>query len=119
MLYKVIRIYFTTGDLTMRTQRGDEVRLAHILRAMGHPTRLRILQRIAEGEFCVSDLERELEQSQPNISQHLGKLRDCGLIMPERRGGMTCYRLVDERVTRVIQQVQEIIGLPDARQVAA
>jgi DNA-binding transcriptional ArsR family regulator len=88
--------------------------LAHILRAMGHPTRLRILQRIAKGEFCVSDLERELEQSQPNISQHLAKLRDCGLIFPERRGGMTCYCLTHERIADMIQQVRDILGLtPD------
>jgi ArsR family transcriptional regulator len=87
------------------------MRLAHILKAMGHPTRLRILQRIAEGDFCVSDLERELEQSQPNISQHLAKLRDCGLIIPERRGGMTCYRLADGRVADLIYQARDILGL--------
>jgi DNA-binding transcriptional ArsR family regulator len=103
----------------MGTQRRDEMRLAHVIRAMGHPTRLRILQRIADREFCVSDLERQLGQSQPNISQHLAKLRDCGLIIPERKGGMTCYRLADERIARVIQQVREIIGLPNRREVAA
>lgn len=95
----------------MRTRRRDETRLAHVLRAMGHPTRLRILQRIAEGEFCVSDLQRDLEQSQPNVSQHLAKLRDCGLITPERRGGMTCYRLTDERIADAIQQIRGILGL--------
>jgi DNA-binding transcriptional ArsR family regulator len=99
----------------MRTQPRDEMRLAHILKAMGHPTRLRILQRIAEAEFCVSDLERELEQSQPNISQHLAKLRDCGLIIPQRRGGMTCYRLTDERMADVIQQIRDILGLTRTR----
>jgi DNA-binding transcriptional ArsR family regulator len=93
----------------MRTPRRDEMRLAHVLRAMGHPTRLRILERIAEGEFCVSDLQRELEQSQPNISQHLAKLRDCGLIIPERRGGMTCYRLADDRIAAVIHQAGGIL----------
>jgi len=100
----------------MPTQGSDEMRLAHILKAMGHPTRLRILQRIAEGEFCVSDLERELEQSQPNISQHLAKLRDCSLIIPERRGGMTCYRLTDERIADVIRQVGDILGLTPDKQ---
>jgi ArsR family transcriptional regulator len=103
----------------MQTHPEDEGRLAQILRAMGHPTRLRILQRIAEGDFCVSDLERELEQSQPNISQHLAKLRDCGLIIPERRRGMTCYRLADSRIMRVIEQVRKIIGSPNRKEVAA
>ena len=95
----------------MGTERPDDVRLAHILKVMGHPTRLRILQRIAEGEFCVSDLERELEQSQPNISQHLARLRDCGLIIPERKGGMTCYRLTDGRVADLINQARDTFGL--------
>lgn len=103
----------------MRTQHEDEMRLAHILKAMGHPTRLRILQRISEREFCVSDLKRELEQSQPNISQHLAKLRDCGLIIPERRGGMTCYKLADNRVAGLIHQAREILGLTADRETAA
>jgi DNA-binding transcriptional ArsR family regulator len=67
----------------------------------------------------VSDLGRELEQSQPNTSQHLAKLRDCGLIVPERRGGMTCYHLADERIAQVIQQVREIAGPFDGKEVAA
>ena len=82
-----------------------------MLKVLGHPTRLRILQKIAEGEFCVSELERELEQSQPNISQHLAKLRDCGLIIPERRGGMTCYHLNGEQFTRLMHRISEILGL--------
>ena len=103
----------------MRIKRGDQRRLADILRAMGHPTRLQILQRIAEGELCVSDLGRELEQSQPNTSQHLAKLRDAGLIIPERRGGMTCYHLVDKRIMQVIQQLFEISAMLNGREVAA
>jgi len=90
--------------------------LASMLKVLGHPTRLRILRKIAEGEFCVSDLERELEQTQPNISQHLAKLRDCGLIIPVRRGGMTCYHLNAEQFTRLIGQVSELMGLAPDRE---
>ena len=102
----------------MQTQRGDVRRLADVLRAMGHPTRLQILQRIAEGEWCVSELGRELEQSQPNTSQHLAKLRDAGLIIPERRGGMTCYHLADKRIVQIIQQVREMIAILNERELA-
>jgi len=95
------------------------MRVASILKAMGHPTRLQILQRIAQGEYCVSDLERELAQSQPNISQHLAKLRDCGLIIPERRGGMTCYKLADRRVADLIHQARDMLGLTARKETVA
>lgn len=92
--------------------------LAQILKAMGHPTRWGILKKIMGSTFCVSDLERDLGRSQPNISQHLGILRDRGLVVPERKGNMTCYRLADERIADLIRLAEQVFGKEPARRAA-
>jgi len=66
--------------------------MARVFRALGNPTRIGILRRIVDGEMCVSELRDELDCSQPNISQHLGVLRDRGVVVSERDGARVCYR---------------------------
>ncbi len=90
---------------------GDSKVLARALKAMGHPTRLGLLKRISAGTFCVSELQRHLDRSQSSISQHLGILRECGLVVPERRGNMTCYSLADERIAELLTLAESIVGV--------
>ncbi len=66
--------------------------MARVFKALGNPTRLGILRRIVGGKMCVSELQDELDCSQPNISQHLGVLRDRGVVVSERDGARVCYR---------------------------
>ncbi len=95
----------------MPETQSDDMRLAALFRAMGHPTRLRILERITAGEFCVSELETDLDRRQANISQHLAILRDRGLVTPLRKGKMVCYRLANGRVAELIHRGRDILGL--------
>ena len=97
---------------------NDDVRLAALFKAMGHPTRLRILEKIVAGEFCVSDLESDLDRRQANISQHLAILRDRGLVTPTRKGKTVCYSLADRRVADVIRQVRHVFDLTGKKEVA-
>jgi ArsR family transcriptional regulator len=97
--------------MVMAKTENDHVRLAALFKAMGHPTRLRILEKVVASEFCVSDLETDLDRRQPNISQHLAILRDRGLVTPVRKGKMVCYRLVDDRVAELIRHGRDIFGL--------
>lgn len=103
----------------MSETENRDMRLAAFFKAMGHPTRLRILERIAEGEFCVSELETDLDRRQANISQHLAILRDRGLVIPTRKGKMVCYGLADERIAEVIRQVRAVLGVPAKEETAA
>ena len=98
---------------------NDHIRLAALFKAMGHPTRLRILEKIVAGEFCVSELESDLDRRQANISQHLAILRDRGLVTSTRKGRIVCYRLADRRIAKVIRQVRHIFGLTGEKEVAA
>ncbi|MGH3633339.1 ArsR/SmtB family transcription factor [Mycobacterium sp.] len=72
-------------------------RLAAVLKALGEPTRLRLVSLIAahEGaEACVCNLTEPVGLSQPTVSHHLKVLVDAGLIEREQRGKWAYYRLV-------------------------
>jgi ArsR family transcriptional regulator len=73
-------------------------RLARIFKALGDPTRVRLLSLIAaheDAEACVCDLTDPVGLSQPTVSHHLKQLVDAGLITREVRGRWSYYRVVD------------------------
>ena len=71
--------------------------LAARFKAMGDPTRLRLLSLVAaheNGEACVCDLNEPLDLSQPTVSHHLKILVDAGLLTRTKRGTWSYYALV-------------------------
>lgn len=87
----------------MADEQIDYEALSRLFKALGNTTRLQILMKTIAGEFCVSDLERDLDRSQPNISQHLAVLRERGLVTPERDGQRVCYYPANKKVKEIIQ----------------
>jgi ArsR family transcriptional regulator len=72
-------------------------RLAAVLKALGEPTRLRLVSLIAghEGaEACVCELTAPVGLSQPTVSHHLKILVEAGLLERAQRGKWAYYRLV-------------------------
>jgi ArsR family transcriptional regulator len=67
--------------------------LAHLLEAVAEPTRLRILNVLQAGDFCVCDLQAALELSEPTVSRHLARLRFANLVTADRDGARMVYRL--------------------------
>jgi DNA-binding transcriptional ArsR family regulator len=72
-------------------------------KALSHPARLMLLRRLMESERCVSDVEKCLGLSQPNVSQHLKILKDAGIIVGRRERTRICYRIADDRITRILR----------------
>ncbi|GAA3525640.1 putative transcriptional regulator, ArsR family protein [Aeromicrobium flavum] len=71
--------------------------LAARFKAMGDPSRLRLLSLIAateSGEACVCDLNESLDLSQGTVSHHLGILVKAGLLTRTKRGQWSFYALV-------------------------
>lgn len=66
---------------------------ARFFRVLGDPTRIRILEFLADGPGTVSELVEATNQSQPRVSTHLACLRHCGFVETERRGKQVMYRL--------------------------
>ncbi|MER7077394.1 ArsR/SmtB family transcription factor [Saccharopolyspora kobensis] len=75
----------------------DLTRAAALFRAMGHPIRLGMLERLRrEGEICACDFTDHFGVSQPTISGHLRTLRDAGLVRTRRDGTQICYSLAPD-----------------------
>ena len=81
-------------------------RLVGIFGALGNPARFRILEILASNpESIVADVVRELPIAQATVSQHIGVLRDAGLIYGERDGSGRCCRVDFETVSEFAQAV--------------
>jgi len=76
---------------------------ARVLRCIGHPVRLRIIEMLDElGERTVTDIGAALHLEQAVTSQHLTLMRDKGILASRRDGVNVYYRILDDKVTRVI-----------------
>ena len=67
--------------------------LANELKLAGEKTRLTILSFLKEQECCVCELADLLQTSQPNVSQHIRKLKDGKLVKESRKGQWVYYSL--------------------------
>lgn len=67
-----------------------------LFRALGDPTRFRIVALLAHGELCVCHIEKALGVSQPNASRQLGILRAAGVVESRRDGSWVHYRLAEQ-----------------------
>lgn len=68
-------------------------RMSEHLKALSDVNRIRILEILVHGEFCVTDLVRRLEIDQPKVSHHLAILRSAGVIRSRRDGRHINYSL--------------------------
>ena len=82
-------------------------RAARVIRVLGHPLRLRILELLEAGERNVTDLQDELLATQAVISQQLGILRAEGIVAPRRDGPRVFYRIVEPKVSRILECIRE------------
>lgn len=70
----------------------EQNRLATMMKALGHPARIAILQSIIKANTCIcGDLVEELGLAQPTISQHLKELKNAGIIQGTIEGVRVCY----------------------------
>jgi DNA-binding transcriptional ArsR family regulator len=80
------------------------------LKVCGHPIRLKLLCLIAKQvDSCVSELWVCLNQPQPVISQHLGVLKDKGIVQSEVQGNRRIYSIVDPFIREIVDSIQPAV----------
>jgi DNA-binding transcriptional ArsR family regulator len=76
--------------------------LAKFFRALGDPTRLRLLELLLHEEKTVSECVGHVGLAQSRVSTHLGCLADCGFVQVRREGRYAHYRVGDPRVAELV-----------------
>lgn len=83
---------------------------AKLFRGFADPSRLAILEALRAGPLTVGDIVEATGLTQSNVSNHLGCLRDCGLVTSEQQGRFVRYELSDERVAALLGLAEELLA---------
>lgn len=84
---------------------------SNFFKALAHPTRVRILELLAQGEeTCVCEIIEDLGLEQSNVSQHLAILRKQNIIVSNKAGSKVLYRIKHPEVLEILGLAQEILA---------
>jgi len=74
-----------------------------LLKALGHPVRLKMVEGLLGRECNVNKMVKALGLPQSTVSQHLGILKNRGIVQIRKDGVKTCYRVVDARIAELMK----------------
>lgn len=94
--------------MDVATQARFELR-ARIIKALGHPTRLFIVDELSKGERCVCELTEMVGADISTVSKHLALLKKTGILEDEKRGWQVFYKLKCSCVVDFFECVESVI----------
>ncbi len=108
------------GDFEQMSEheRGRMAARARVLKALAHPTRLFIVERLAEREHCVCHLTEMIGADTSTVSKHLSVLKNAGLLNSRKQGTIVFYSLSDDCVLTAADCIDRVIQRSIAEQTA-
>lgn len=94
----------TEGNQTRKTTR--------VFKALSVEARVRMVELLKSRALCVNALARELKITPAAVSQHLRVLRDCDLLVPDKRGTFVHYRVNESTLAAWREQANDLLGPP-------
>jgi ArsR family transcriptional regulator len=82
---------------------------AEVFKALGHPTRLAIVDMLAGGERCVCEINEHIDADMSTVSRHLSVLRNVGILSSDKRGNQVFYRLECPCITSFYACLESVI----------
>lgn len=93
--------------------------MARFGHALSDPTRVRLLLALRDGPGYPAELAQLLDVSRQSLSNHLGCLRGCGLVVAEQEGRRTRYELADARLGHALTDLLGVVLAVDPAHCAA
>ncbi|MCC5944674.1 MAG: winged helix-turn-helix transcriptional regulator [Bernardetiaceae bacterium] len=94
----------TEESIALRIETEKLQRAAYVLKAVGHPTRISVIDILGQCErLNVSQIQEYLGVEQALLSHHLTTMRDKGILKTEREGKNIYYSLMDRTIMNIIQ----------------
>ena len=102
--------------MNKKTKARYEAR-ARIIKAMGHPTRLFLVDQLSRGERCVCDLTDLVGADISTVSRHLSVLKQAGIVADEKRGLQVWYSLKMPCVMNFFGCVEQVLKANGLQQI--
>ncbi len=83
---------------------------AKIFKALGHPSRLKMVESLFDGERCVCELQAMVGSDISTVSKHLNILKEAGILQDERRGTNIYYSLRMKCIAGFLGCIQDFVG---------
>ncbi|GAB3470599.1 metalloregulator ArsR/SmtB family transcription factor [Massilia terrae] len=93
--------------LDLEAMQESATQACALLKTLGNRDRLLLLCQLSQGEYCVSELEQQLQIQQPTLSQQLAVLREEQLVATRREGKQIFYRVASKEALAVMQVLYE------------
>ncbi|GAB6037042.1 hypothetical protein JCM15519_16010 [Fundidesulfovibrio butyratiphilus] len=91
---------------------------ANVFKALGHPSRLKMVESLCGGERCVCELQELVGSDMSTVSKHLAVLKEAGVVADERRGTNVYYSLRMVCVSGFLRCVGNFLGQRLEEQIA-
>lgn len=82
---------------------------ANICKALGHPTRIELIDILQNEELCFSDLLKKIGGPKSNLSQHLSNMTNKGIVMTRKEGLNVYFRLTSKKVSTACRIMREVL----------
>lgn len=79
---------------------------ADVIKVVGHPDRLRILEFLEEEEKAVGEIQECLDLPQAIVSQHLARMRGCNIVESRRDGIHVYYHIIEPKVKHILECIR-------------
>ncbi|MFC1808079.1 ArsR/SmtB family transcription factor [Candidatus Omnitrophota bacterium] len=76
---------------------------SEFLKALGHPVRLKMVEGLMSNKCNVNEIAKKLNLPQSTVSQHLSILRTQGIIIPQKSGVKTCYKVISQKAKDILK----------------
>jgi len=86
----------------------DTEKQVKVFKALGDPTRLKIIKMLANCEKCVCEIIPSTGKSQPTTSAHLKILHEAGLVKSRKEGLSVYYRLTAESIKELLKAAEKV-----------
>ncbi len=86
----------------------DIQQAARAMKAIAHPLRLKVLCVLGNQELSVQDIVEQVGTTQSNISQHLAKMRDQGVLATRKESNWVYYRIGDPRTLKLVSMIRDV-----------
>lgn len=88
----------------------DYQKLAHLLKVVAEPNRLKILEMLSCGEMCACDILDHFDFTQPTLSHHMKMLEDNGLVVVNKKSKWHYYSLNQDKAKLIVNGITNTLS---------